>query len=79
MPGITPWPVDALLPALAAVAIHSLAMLATTAAVAVLVYDWIGVGSAPAGLGQSRPAVDRSAGIRGRLATRLSRPRGGYR
>ena len=32
------------LPALAAVAVHSLAMLATTAVVAVLVYDWVGVG-----------------------------------
>jgi hypothetical protein len=31
-------------PALAAVAVHSLAMLATTAAVAVLVYEWVGVG-----------------------------------
>ena len=30
--------------ALAAVAVHSLAMLATTAVVAVLVYDWVGVG-----------------------------------
>ena len=30
--------------ALAAVTVHSLAMLATTAAVAVLVYDWVGVG-----------------------------------
>jgi hypothetical protein len=31
-------------PALAAVAVHSLAMLATTAAVAVAVYGWVGVG-----------------------------------
>ena len=30
--------------ALAAVTVHSLAMLATTAAVALLVYDWVGVG-----------------------------------
>ena len=44
MPGHHGMVVDALLPALAAVAIHSLAMLATTAVIAVLVYDWIGVG-----------------------------------
>jgi hypothetical protein len=44
MPGHHAMVVDALLPALAAVAIHSLAMLATTAVIAVLVYDWIGVG-----------------------------------
>ena len=31
-------------PALAAVAVHSLAMLATTGLVAVLVYEWVGVG-----------------------------------
>jgi hypothetical protein len=31
-------------PALAAVTVHSLAMLATTAVVAVLVHDWVGVG-----------------------------------
>jgi hypothetical protein len=31
-------------PALAAVAVHSVAMLATTAAVAVVVYGWVGVG-----------------------------------
>jgi hypothetical protein len=31
-------------PALAGVAVHSLAMLVTTAVVAVLVYDWVGVG-----------------------------------
>ena len=31
-------------PALAAIVVHSLAMLATTAAVALLVYEWVGVG-----------------------------------
>ena len=35
---------DGIGPALAAVAVHSLAMLATTGAVALLVYAWVGVG-----------------------------------
>lgn len=44
MPGHHAMALAALTPALAAVAVHSLAMLATTAVVAILVYDWVGVG-----------------------------------
>jgi hypothetical protein len=37
-------PAGTLAPALAAVTVHALAMLVTTAVVAVVVYDWVGVG-----------------------------------
>ena len=57
-----------------AVLVHSLAMLVTTGAVALAVYQWAGVDFLRPGLDGPRPRLDRGADRHGTLAAaRLSR------